>query len=52
MCDICYMEWERRDCISLKCQHYFCKECIKGYLTFNITNGHVLNLKCPFQDPK
>ena len=28
------------------CLHYFCDECIKKYMTYQINNGIVLEIKC------
>jgi E3 ubiquitin-protein ligase RNF14 len=29
------------------CEHLYCKECLKGYLTVNIIEGAVMDLTCP-----
>jgi len=38
-CDICYGDWPRRDFLQLSCGHRFCKNCWKGHLTAQLTNG-------------
>lgn len=32
--------------IELSCGHTFCKDCVVGFLTVNINNGKVIDLKC------
>ncbi len=31
----------------LDCGHFFCKECLKDYFTYNIKVGSVSHIKCP-----
>lgn len=49
LCKICYDEYTEW-CLLFtlcNCEHVYCKECLEGYLTTQITNGGVLNLDCP-----
>ena len=47
LCNICFENKANKDNIAQKCcNHYFCDECIKNYLTYQINNGNVLEIKC------
>lgn len=46
-CRICYNFIKIKDLLVIeKCNHYYCINCIKIYLEFEINNGHV-DIKCP-----
>lgn len=51
-CDICLTEWKIKECITLPCDHRFCKVCIKAHLETNINEAKVLDedLTCPQGD--
>ena len=47
ICIICFENKINKENIAQKCcLHYFCDQCIKNYLTYQINNGVVLELKC------
>ena len=47
ICKICCSNNINKDNIAQKCcLHYFCDECIKNYITYQINNGIVLEIKC------
>ncbi len=47
ICNICFENQANKDNIAQKCcNHYFCDQCIKKYLTYQINNGNVLEIKC------
>jgi len=47
LCKICCSNMINKDNNAQKdCQHYFCDECIKRYMTYQINNGVVLEIKC------
>jgi hypothetical protein len=47
ICNICFENKVNKGNISQKCcQHYFCDKCIKKYMTYQINNGIVLEIKC------
>ena len=47
ICKICCLNNINKDNIAQKCcLHYFCDECIKNYITYQINNGIVLEIKC------
>ena len=48
-CDVCYtsLVGAEKFTITRSCFHYFCKECIRDYLTTKISQGRVLNIACP-----
>ena len=47
LCKICCSNMVNKDNIAQKyCLHYFCDECIKNYMTYQINNGIVLVIKC------
>ena len=47
ICTICCINNINKDNIAQKCcLHYFCDECIKKYMTYQINNGIVLEIKC------
>ena len=47
LCKICCSNLVNKDNIAQKyCLHYFCDECIKRYMTYQINNGIVLEIKC------
>ena len=40
ICNICFENKVNKENISQKCcQHYFCDQCIKKYITYQINNG-------------
>ncbi len=46
-CLICFEEKLGSACVSIKpCRHAFCKDCVRDYLTINIENSQVQNLRC------
>ena len=47
LCNICFENKINKENIAQKCcLHYFCDSCIKKYLTHQINNGIVLDIKC------
>jgi hypothetical protein len=47
ICNICFENKANKDNIAQKCcLHYFCDQCINKYLTYQINNGNVLEIKC------
>ena len=46
ICTICYEKLINKNNISHLCNHFFCDNCIKTYLTNKIISGNVLNIKC------
>ena len=47
ICNICFERKVNKNNIAQQsCMHKFCDQCINSYLTFQITNGKVLELKC------
>ena len=47
ICNICFENKINKENISQKCcLHYFCDNCINRYLTYQINNGIVLDIKC------
>ena len=47
LCKICCSNMINKENIAQKyCLHYFCDECIKRYMTYQINNGIVLEIKC------
>ena len=47
ICNICFENEVNKENIAQKCcSHYFCDNCIKKYLTYQINNGVVLDIKC------
>ena len=47
-CDICYeMLKQEKKLKAGKCEHLFCKSCLKAYLTEMIKSGKVLKIACP-----
>ena len=47
ICNICFERKINKNNIAQKdCIHKFCDQCINSYLTYQITNGKVLQLKC------
>lgn len=47
-CLICFDDFARDDMCAATCQHYFCKDCWKGYVSNGVGTGpNVLNLRCP-----
>ena len=46
ICTICYENLINKNNISHLCNHFFCDNCIKTYLTNKIISGNVLNIKC------
>lgn len=53
-CDICYETVIGSDnfTITVDCNHFFCKVCIKDYLESNVNAGRVINIACPSQGCK
>ena len=51
ICKICCLNSINKENIAQKfCLHYFCNECIKNYMTYQINNGIVLEIKCLMAD--
>ena len=47
ICNICFENKINKENIAQKCcNHFFCDQCIKKYLTYQINNGIVLEIKC------
>ena len=46
MCNICYEDFTPDLLMKLPCGHFFCRNCIRAYLTAEITEGRVLKIKC------
>lgn len=47
-CKICFANKLGEHCMKfLSCSHVFCKDCITGYMEFNIKNGKVQSISCP-----
>lgn len=46
VCNICYTTLTPHLVMKLPCGHLFCRNCIKAYLTIEITEGRVLRIKC------
>jgi len=47
LCNICFENKINKENIAQKCcLHYFCDQCINKYLTYEINNGIVLEIKC------
>ncbi len=46
ICTICYENLINKNNISHLCNHFFCDNCIKTYLTNKIISGNILNIKC------
>ena len=47
LCKICCSNMINKDNIAQKyCLHFFCDECIKRYMTYQINNGIVLEINC------
>ena len=47
ICNICFENKINKENIAQKCcLHYFCDQCIKKYLTYQINNGIVIDIKC------
>ena len=47
ICNICFENKVNKENIAQKCcLHYFCDNCIKKYLIYQINNGVVLDIKC------
>jgi hypothetical protein len=50
-CPICYNNIALKEMqITLNCSHKFCKNCIERYITTEIMEGNVLEIKCPIID--
>lgn len=45
-CEICYMEYRTDSIITLPCEHMFCPACTKEYLSLEIREGRVLEIRC------
>ena len=51
-CSICITENNiNKDCITLNCNHKFCKECLQNFLEVKIKDGEIqsTDIKCPEQ---
>ena len=47
LCHICFENQINKENIAQKCcLHYFCDQCINKYMTYEINNGIVLEIKC------
>ena len=49
LCKLCYMNSVSNDTYKthFACSHdFYCKECVKTYLTYKIINGNVSNIEC------
>ena len=47
MCNICAEYYNQNDFFSLpKCDHKYCKNCMKNHLSVYIIDGKVVNINC------
>ena len=51
-CEICYCDWPREDFMQLSCGHRFCKNCWKGHLTAQLTNGREAAMQATCMEDK
>ncbi|CAG9311100.1 unnamed protein product [Blepharisma stoltei] len=50
-CAVCIEEFSRAEMLTLSCDHYFCKNCLVGYLESEIDSGRIINgIKCPIPE--
>ena len=50
VCKVCFCDKKGSECMRfLKCEHVFCKECMKGYFESQIKSGDVNALNCPHE---
>ena len=47
-CQICLECVPVDQIVSSPCAHIFCRDCMSGYLTSKVNDGHVLNVFCPY----
>lgn len=48
-CEVCFTEKIGSSCIKFQdCSHVYCRDCMAGYFTVQISNAQVNNLTCPF----
>lgn len=48
-CAVCFEEKLGKDCFQFaKCEHTYCKECMRTYFETQIADGNVKSLTCPF----
>ena len=47
-CQICLDCVPVSDVVSSTCSHLFCRECLAGYVSSKVNDGHVLNVHCPY----
>lgn len=45
-CEICYMKYRAGTIITLQCDHKFCRKCLNSYLSLEINEGRVLEIRC------
>ena len=46
-CDVCLSNKSGSMCTQLSCEHIFCRNCLEEYFSILISEGSVLDLKCP-----
>lgn len=50
-CGICFDTFSTQDMLCGVCQHYFCRDCWRGYVSTAISQGpSCLDLRCPLPD--
>ena len=47
-CQICFDCVPVGDVVDAPCAHLFCRDCMVGYVTAKVNDGHVLNVHCPY----
>eukprot|EP00475_Leptophrys_vorax_P037949 TRINITY_DN6609_c0_g1_i1.p1 TRINITY_DN6609_c0_g1~~TRINITY_DN6609_c0_g1_i1.p1 ORF type:complete len:431 (-),score=92.59 TRINITY_DN6609_c0_g1_i1:35-1327(-) len=49
VCQICFCEYQENEIEILKCTHFFCKDCISGWIRTQVTDGKVSDKQifCP-----
>ena len=47
-CQICFECVPVSEVVSAPCSHLFCRDCMTGYVTSKVNDGHVLNVHCPY----
>jgi len=54
VCQICFCEYEEKEVEILSCTHFFCKDCISGWIRSQVSDGKVSQnqIFCPNVDCK
>lgn len=50
LCNVCLQSFFLKYHLALVCEHYYCQECWKNYLQYNISNGQATNIECMSTD--